>query len=141
MVEAQKDWNTADGAPGNHSDHPPDPRHAAAERKVSEIERFTGSTFERIDPEPEVAPPPVLEATMATLFIGAGRKEKMRPGDILGALTGEAGGLSATSVGKIEVHDHFAYVAVTRNVARSALECLRAGTIKGKKHRVEAVKS
>jgi len=111
------------------------------ERKVEELERFTGGKLERAEPEPEASPPPSLEAAMATLFIDAGRKEKMRPGDILGALTGEAGGLNATDVGKIEIHDHFAYVAVARGVARAALERLRAGRIKGKKHRVEAVRS
>ncbi|MDQ3264987.1 MAG: ATP-dependent RNA helicase DbpA [Myxococcota bacterium] len=111
-------------------------------RKIEEIERFTGKPLERATVEPATAgqPPPSLEAPMATLFIDAGRKDKMRPGDILGALTGEAGGLSAAEVGKIELHDHFAYVAVSRSVARAALERLREGRIKGKKHRVEPVK-
>jgi ATP-independent RNA helicase DbpA len=96
--------------------------------------------LERATPEPEAGQPPALEAPMATLFIDAGRKDKMRPGDILGALTGEAGGLSAADVGKIEIHDRFAYVAVSRSVARSALERLREGRIKGRKHRVEPVR-
>jgi ATP-independent RNA helicase DbpA len=80
------------------------------------------------------------DAAMKTLFIGAGRKDKMRPGDILGALTGEAGGLQGSAIGKIEIHDRFSYVAVASDVARVALERLRAGRIKGKKFRVEAVK-
>lgn len=73
---------------------------------------------------------------MKTLRISGGRKDKLRPGDILGALTGEAGGLAATDVGRIEIHDHFAYVAVAAAVAEVALERLRAGTIKGRKFRV-----
>ena len=77
---------------------------------------------------------------MATLFIDAGRKDKMRPGDILGALTGEAGGLAASDVGKIELHDRFAYVAVSRRVAKTALERLREGRIKGRRIRVEPVR-
>ncbi|HET9452189.1 MAG TPA: helicase-related protein, partial [Aggregicoccus sp.] len=108
--------------------------------KVEELERFTGKALERAEPAPEASPPPALEAPMATLFIDAGRKDKMRPGDILGALTGEAGGLAATDVGKIELHDRFAYVAVARAVARRALEALREGRIKGRKHRVEPVR-
>jgi len=110
--------------------------------KVEEIERFTGTTIERVTllPEPSDAAPTSLEAPMATLFIDAGRKDKLRPGDVLGALTGEAGGLSATEVGKIEIHDRLAYVAVSREVARVALERLRAGRIKGRRYRVEPVK-
>ena len=108
--------------------------------KVDEIEEFTGTPLERATPEPEAERPPRLDAPMATLFIDAGRKDKMRPGDILGALTGEAGGMNATDVGKIEIHDHFAYVAVSRNLARRAMERLREGRIKGRKHRVLPVK-
>lgn len=80
------------------------------------------------------------EAQMVTLFISGGRKDKVRPGDILGALTGEAGGLSASEVGKIEIHDRFAYVAIASTVAARALESLRNGRIKGRKFRVERVR-
>jgi ATP-independent RNA helicase DbpA len=73
---------------------------------------------------------------MATLRISGGRKEKLRPGDILGALTGEAGGLAASDVGKIEIHDHFAYVAVSKSVSRTAQQSLSIGRIKGRKFQV-----
>ena len=86
----------------------------------------------------EVAPAQA-EAAMVTFYIGGGRKEKVRPGDILGALTGEAGGLAGTDVGKIEIHDHFAYVAVSSRVAKVALQRLQNGRIKGRKFRVELV--
>ena len=109
-------------------------------RKVEELERFTGKPLERAEPLPDVDPPPSLDAAMSTLYIDAGRKDKMRPGDILGALTGEAGGLNAADVGKIEVHDHHTYVAIARGVAGDALQRLRAGRIKGKRHRVEPVR-
>lgn len=78
-----------------------------------------------------------LSAKMATLLIFEGRKNKMRPGDILGALTGEAGGLKGEEIGKIEIHDFYAYVAVARKVAKTALERLQNGRIKGRKVRVE----
>lgn len=74
---------------------------------------------------------------MQTLFIGGGRKEKVRPGDLLGALTGEAGGLHASDVGKIEIHDHFSYVAVARKVASQILRKLANGRIKGRKFTVK----
>jgi len=80
------------------------------------------------------------QAAMRTLIIGGGRKEKMRPGDILGALTGEAGGLAAADVGKIEIHDHFSYVAVSARIADRALQRLRDGRIKGRKFRVDPVR-
>lgn len=79
-------------------------------------------------------------AAMRTLFISGGRKDKVRPGDILGALTGEAGGLRAADVGKIEIHDRFSYVAVASEIAEVALERLRNGRIKGRKFRIEPVK-
>ena len=75
-------------------------------------------------------------AKMETLHICGGRKDKLRPGDILGALTGEAGGLNADAIGKIEIHDRYSYVAVSREVAKVALERLQQGRIKGTKFRV-----
>jgi ATP-independent RNA helicase DbpA len=71
-----------------------------------------------------------------TLCIGAGRKEKIRPGDILGALTGE-GGIDGKAVGKIDVLDYAAYVAVNREVAKQALARLNDGKIKGRKFKVK----
>ena len=76
-----------------------------------------------------------LHATMVTLRLDAGRTDKMRPGDILGALTGEAG-LPAAAVGKIDVFPTRSYVAIRRAEAGKALERLRAGRIKGRNVRV-----
>lgn len=76
------------------------------------------------------------DATMVTLYISGGRMDKLRPGDILGALTGEAGGLPGSDVGKIEIHERFSYVAIVRGSAERALERLGAGRIKGKKFKV-----
>ena len=72
---------------------------------------------------------------MVTLLILGGRKEKIRPGDVLGALTGEAG-FSKEQVGKINVTDTSTYVAVERSIAKDALRKLSAGSIKGKKVKV-----
>jgi len=77
-------------------------------------------------------------APMKTLVIDAGRQDKLRPGDILGALTGDAG-LKADDVGKIDVFATRAYVAVSRALADKALERLRAGKIKGRNFRVRTL--
>ncbi len=71
-------------------------------------------------------PPP-----MATLQIQGGRKEKIRAGDVLGALTGEAG-FTREQIGKIDVNEFSAYVAVQRGIADEAVRRLNAGRIKGK---------
>ncbi|CAJ0783021.1 ATP-dependent RNA helicase DbpA [Ralstonia condita] len=72
---------------------------------------------------------------METLQILGGRKEKIRPGDVLGALTGDAG-FRGDQIGKINVTEFSTYVAVERGIARDALRKLNAGTMKGKKVRV-----
>lgn len=76
-----------------------------------------------------------LAATFMTLCILGGRKDKLRAGDILGALT-VAGGIEGKSVGKIDILDQVSYVAIERKSAKAALNQLRDGKIKGKKYRI-----
>ncbi|AZL70935.1 ATP-dependent RNA helicase DbpA [Pseudomonas oryziphila] len=80
---------------------------------------------------------PLLPA-MTTLCIGAGRKDKLRPGDILGALTGDAG-LPGKQVGKIAIFDFVAFVAVERAVAKQAMQRLNSGKIKGRALKVRII--
>jgi ATP-independent RNA helicase DbpA len=91
-------------------------------------------------PEIVAKPLSIATAAMETLFISGGRKDKLRPGDILGALTGDAAQMSASAIGKIEIHDRFAYVAIDAAQAEFALTRLRDGRIKGRKFRVEKVR-
>jgi len=84
---------------------------------------------------PRSAPP----ATTVTLRIDAGRGDKLRPGDIVGAITGDAGGLPADAIGKIDVFATRSYVAIKRNHAEKALARLQAGKIKGRKFRVRRI--
>jgi len=79
-----------------------------------------------------------LVPPMVTLQILGGRKEKIRPGDVLGALTGEAG-YTREQVGKITVTDFSTYVAVARNIAHEAVRKLSAGKVKGKTVKVRAL--
>jgi ATP-independent RNA helicase DbpA len=80
---------------------------------------------------------PLLPA-MDTLQILGGRKEKIRPGDILGALTGEAG-FAGSQIGKINVTEFHSYVAVERSIAREAVKRLSNGKLKGRKVKVRRV--
>ena len=79
-----------------------------------------------------------LVPPMTTLQILGGRKDKIRPGDVLGALTGEAG-FTREQVGKITVTDQTTYVAVVRDIAREAVRKLAAGKVKGRTVKVRAL--
>ena len=83
-----------------------------------------------------------LVPPMVTLQILGGRKEKIRPGDVLGALTGEAGGgrvFTREQVGKITVTDQTTYVAVARELAGEAVRKLTDGKVKGRSVKVRAL--
>nr|WP_272873568.1 ATP-dependent RNA helicase DbpA [Aliamphritea spongicola] len=86
-------------------------------------------------PELEVVHAEPPKPAMRTLAIQAGRKDKIRPGDILGALTGDAG-IPGSDVGKIDVSDYSTYVAVKRTEARKAHSRLLDGKIKGRRFKV-----
>ena len=70
-----------------------------------------------------------------TLVIEGGKKDKVRAGDILGALTGDAG-LDGSSIGKIDIYDRQSYVAIERKFIDDAHKRLGDGKIKGKKFSV-----
>jgi ATP-independent RNA helicase DbpA len=101
-------------------------------RRVDNIAKELGTKVEwhPIDELPATSDKPLLPP-MTTLQILGGRKDKIRPGDVLGALTGEAG-FSAAQVGKITVGEFNTYVAVARQIAQEAQRRLAAGRIKGK---------
>jgi len=73
---------------------------------------------------------------MVTLQLLGGRKEKIRPGDVLGALTGPDGGYTRAQIGKINVTEFTTFVAVERGIAKEAMRRLNAGTVKGKSVKV-----
>ena len=112
---------------------------SADKRRLSTIAEMMGTKLDmhRLCDLPEPDPSP-LTSPMATLMILGGRKEKIRPGDVLGALTGEAG-FTKEQVGKITVTDQTTYVAVARSIYREAVKKLSAGKIKGKSVNVRAL--
>jgi ATP-independent RNA helicase DbpA len=107
--------------------------------RVAEIAREVGSEVDwhpLSDLTPASAKP--LRPPMATLQILGGRKEKIRPGDVVGALTGEAG-FNAEQIGKIHVGETTTYVAVAREIAHEAQRRLADGKIKGKTVKVRVL--
>lgn len=118
------------------------------EERIREIESHTGVAIEVLEQRPvnpsdegallrSLARP----CSMQTILISGGRKDKVRAGDILGALTGDAGGVSGSDVGIIEIQDKLSYVAVARSVSRLAVQRLNEGRIKGKRFRATLVES
>ena len=107
--------------------------------KVERLEEYLGQTIEA-----EKLPPfsllekPAYKAPMSTLQIDGGRKQKVRPGDILGALTGK-NGIAGKQVGKIHIFDNCCYVAVTRDAVRPAFRKLSEGKLKGRSFRVRRI--
>lgn len=77
---------------------------------------------------------------MATLQIDGGKKQKVRPGDILGALTGDKG-IDGKQVGKINLGDNYAYVAVSLDAVKQAHKKLSNGKLKGRNFRVRRINS
>ena len=79
-----------------------------------------------------------LQPKMVTVQLDSGRKDKLRPGDILGALTGEAG-LIGSQIGKIDIFDMSSYVAIERSALRQAMNYLSEGKVKGRSIRARKV--
>ena len=103
---------------------------------ASQIERYQGNPLHWADiGSLRAKTDRPLRAPMITLSIQGGKKDKLRPGDFLGALTGD-GGLTFEQVGKIHITDYTSYVALERRIAKAAFARLSSSTIKGKTFRM-----
>lgn len=80
-----------------------------------------------------------LYPPMVTLFVNGGRKDKVRAGDLLGALTAGSA-LEGDQIGKINIFDKISYIAVEQKAAKQALAILSDGKIKGRKFRVRRLR-
>ena len=100
--------------------------------RVGQIEQALGFTSEwhKLDELHSTSPEP-LRPPMSTLQILGGRKEKIRPGDVLGALTKDLG-YAGTQIGKINVNEFSTYVAVQRDIAPQVLRKLSSAKVKGR---------
>lgn len=104
--------------------------------KVARLEEYLGHAIEvQVLPPYSLLNKPTYQPPMITLQIDGGKKQKVRAGDILGALTG-AEGIDGKQVGKIQIFDNSAYVAISRNAAGQALKKLQDGKLKGRSFRV-----
>jgi len=97
-----------------------------------------------LDSEP-LPPLALLDKTaskpaMVTIQIDGGKKQKVRAGDILGALTGDKG-IEGKQVGKITIADNWSYVAISQQAAKQALAKLTNGKLKGRSFRVRVIQS
>jgi ATP-dependent RNA helicase DeaD len=75
---------------------------------------------------------PPADGRIVRLFVGAGRLAGVRPGDLVGAITGEAG-IESRSLGAIEIADRFSLVEVPEAMADDIIAAMRSATIRGKK--------
>lgn len=106
---------------------------------VKFIEEYQGGKVDWFDLD-ELAPAsdaPLLPP-MVTLNIAGGKKDKLRPGDLLGALTKDAG-FAASDVGKISVFEFQTYVGLRREIAQQAFRKLSRGNIKGKNFKMRLI--
>lgn len=100
---------------------------------LNRLENFAGVKIE-LKPLPELNASANIEPDMITLNIDGGKKDKLRAGDILGALTKDAG-IPGDKIGKIDIFDFAAYVAVDKFFAQKALKQLQTKPLKGKQFR------
>ena len=105
-----------------------------------EVYQKMSSTWYGLDTLTPASTAPLL-APMVTLQILGGRKEKIRAGDVLGALTNTEGGPAYTreQIGKIQITEFCTFVAIERSVAHAACAKLNAGRVKGKSVKVRIV--
>lgn len=74
----------------------------------------------------------MIASPNVTVYIGRGKKEKISKGDVVGFFT-KNGGLQGSDLGRIDVMEHCAYVAIRREVAEAALAKVKGLKIKGEK--------
>ncbi|MBN7815976.1 DEAD/DEAH box helicase [Algoriphagus pacificus] len=84
-------------------------------------------------------PERVREANMARLFINLGKRDRIRPNDIVGAIAGEAG-VPGRSIGGIDIYDNFSFVDVPQKDADHVIKVMKNNTIKGKNVNMEISK-
>ena len=76
---------------------------------------------------------------MTRLMVSIGRKDFVRPGDIVGAIAGEAN-IPGSSIGSIDIFDKFTYVDVPKDVANRVVDVMEGNTIKGRRVNVEVAR-
>lgn len=112
--------------------------------KVQEIEDLTGVKMirQKLSEAKQTHFGPEFQITKScTIQISGGKLDKLRPGDILGALTSEPNSLQAADIGKIEIQARSSYVAVSSVLAKKTQEKLQTTKIKGNKFKAFLLRS
>ncbi len=76
------------------------------------------------------------EPGMVRLFINIGKKQKIRPGDVVGAIAGETG-MPGELIGSIDIYDKYTFVEVPKNYAKKVLNIMKSNRIKGRSINME----
>lgn len=107
--------------------------------KISKLAEYLEQDIESQPlPDAKLLKEPTYKAPMVTIQIDGGKKQKLRPGDILGALTSQ-GGIEGAEVGKIQIANSWAYVAVKKDVVETALRKITQDKLKGKKFKARKI--
>ena len=114
---------------GNRNDGPRDDR--GGRNEGSERKPYFDRDDKRVPRE--------REANMTRLMVSIGRRDYVRPGDIVGAIAGEAN-IPGSSIGSIDIFDKFTYVDVPKDVANRVVDVMEGNTIKGRRVNVEVAK-
>ena len=80
------------------------------------------------------------EEGMVRLFVNIGKKDRVKPGDILGAIAGESG-MPGKLVGAIDMYDKYTFVEVPREYGREVLDAMKNAKIKGRAVNMEPANS
>ncbi len=117
--------------------------HKGEQYRMEKLAALTGrkTTNHELPPKQVLSQTPP-RAVMSTLRIEGGKKQKLRPGDLVGALTkndDESIQIDASKLGKIQIMNRWAYIAVEHTVAKQAVKKISAGKIKGKSFRCRLI--
>ena len=110
------------------------------ENRATAISNYMDSpiSYASLDTLPPSAPYKLYPA-MVTLSIGGGKRDKLRPGDVLGALTA-TDTVAGSQIGKISVLDRLCYVAVEQAIAKTAVTLLNDSKIKGRRYQARRLR-
>lgn len=107
--------------------------------RIDQLETYLEQEIRPNDlPPTELLEQPPARPVMSTLRVEGGKRQKLRPGDLVGALT-KSEQISGDNLGKIQVMENWAYVAVDRPLAKTALQQISQGKIKGKSFRARLI--
>lgn len=140
-IDTSRDRRSSDRDGGRRDSRDGGGRRDRFARGGERGERRGGDRFERGGERREGGKRPdrAREANMARLFLNLGKKDRIRPNDIVGAIAGETG-VPGRSIGGIDIFDNFSFVDVPQKDADRVINIMKSNTIKGKAVNMEISK-